>query len=226
MFKLFIGNKNYSSWSLRAWLLMQHFQIPFVEQPVVVSGTGASDMHRAYADNGLVPCLHVDGFQIWDTLAIAEFLAEEFPQLNLWPQDRLMRARARSISAEMHAGFSNLRSQCGMNIKLRLQGAALSDAVQADISRISKAWADARAMPGSDTGPYLFGQFSIADAMYAPVVWRFFSYNIALPTVAAQYVQTMLAHPAMQEWERAALKETSVIRHYDDDALARFGGSR
>lgn len=226
MLTLYIGNKNYSSWSLRPWLLLKHFGIAFTEQLVSVAGRGASDLHRGYSANGLVPCLHVDGFQIWDTLAIAEFLAESNPGLNLWPRDRWARARARSISAEMHSGFGNLRSKCGMNIKMRLKGGPVSEAVQADIDRIVTAWSDARAMPSSQGGPYLFGDFSVADAMFAPVVWRFFTYNIPLPAVAEQYVQTMLAHPAMREWEQAALQETVALGHYDDAALADFGGPR
>jgi glutathione S-transferase len=226
MLTLYIGNKNYSSWSLRPWILLKHFGIAFSEKLVGVAGRGANDLHRGYSANGLVPCLHVEGFQVWDTLAIAEFLAETYPDLNLWPRDRLARARARSISAEMHSGFANLRGKCGMNIKLRLKGAPVSEAVQADIDRIVQAWTDARAMPTSQTGPYLFGEFSVADAMFAPVIWRFFTYNISLPPIAAQYVQTMLAHPAMKEWEQAALQETNALAHYDDAALADFGGPR
>lgn len=226
MLTLYIGNKNYSSWSLRPWLLLQHFGIPFTEKIVGVAGRGANDLHRAYSSNGLVPCLHVDDFQIWDTLAIAEFLAEQYPALHLWPSDKLARARARSMSAEMHSGFGNLRAKCGMNIKMRLKGAPLGPEVQADIDRICQAWEQARGMPGSDAGPYLFGKFSVADAMYAPVIWRFFSYNIPLPPVAQQYLDTMLSHPGMQAWEQAALQETTALPHYDDAALAGFGGPR
>lgn len=237
MYTLYIGNKNYSSWSLRPWLLMQHFGIAFDEQVVGVAGRGASDLHRAYSDSGLVPCLHVRGmpaaagtaFQVWDTLAIAEFLAEQHPDLALWPKDTLARARARSVSAEMHSGFGALRSAWGMNIKMRLKGAPLSADVAADVARVEAIWRDARenfAAASGTSGPYLFGDFSVADAMFAPVVFRFFSYAAPLTALSQAYVQTMLAHPAMRAWEAAALAETSALAHYDEAALTQFGGPR
>lgn len=231
MYTLYIGNKNYSSWSLRPWILMKHFGLPFTEKLVSVAGRGAGDMHRAYSANGLVPCLHVNDFQVWDTLAIAEYLAETHPQLHLWPQDALARARARSICAEMHSGFGAVRSAYGMNIKMRLKGAPPDEAIAADIQRICTIWEEARSQfaaiaPGSEQGPYLFGAFSIADAMFAPVIWRFFSYNVSLPPVAQAYVNTMLAHPAMKEWEAAALQETVALAHYDDAAMSKFGPVR
>ena len=231
MFTLYIGNKNYSSWSLRPWILMKHFGLPFTEKVVSVAGRGAGDMHRGYSANGLVPCLHANEFQVWDTLAIAEFLAETHPDKHLWPEDVWARARARSVSAEMHSGFGALRSALGMNIKMRLKGAELDDAIQADIKRIAQIWEEARNQfaakaPATAQGPYLFGAFSIADAMFAPVIWRFFSYNVSLPPVAQAYVDTMLAHPAMKEWEAAALQETVALAHYDDAAMAKFGPKR
>jgi glutathione S-transferase len=226
MYTLYIGNKNYSSWSLRPWVLMQHFGIDFKEQLVSVAGRGASEMHRGYSANGLVPCLHVDDFQVWDTLAIAEYLAEAHPDKHLWPTDKWARARARSISAEMHSGFGALRSALGMNIKMRLKGATPSPEVAADIARICAVWEEARAKFAKGDGPYLFGDFSVADAMFAPVIWRFFSYNVALPPVAQAYVNAMLAHPAMKAWEADALAETTALAHYDAAALGNFGGLR
>ena len=230
--ELFIGNKNYSSWSLRPWLLMKHFDLPFTERMVGVAGRGPNDLHRGYSQNGLVPCLHLENnFQIWDTLAIAEFLAETFPAKHLWPSDRLARARARSVSAEMHSGFGSLRSAMGMNIKMRLQGAPLSAEVAADVARIDQIWTEARrAFAINSDQPYLFGAFSVADAMFAPVIWRFHSYHVAqwtqLSDESRAYLAAMLAHPAMQAWERDALAETVVLAHYDEPALANFGGVR
>ncbi|MCB1918084.1 MAG: glutathione S-transferase family protein [Rhodocyclaceae bacterium] len=224
MYTLYFGNCNYSSWSLRPWLLMRHFAIPFTERQVEVLGQGPNERHRGYSPNGLVPCLHVDGFEVWDTLAIAEFLAER--HAGLWPGDDLARARARSISCEMHAGFTALRGAMPMNIKLRLSGAELPADVQADVDRVAEIWAGTRErFGGIAAGPYLFGAFSIADAMFAPVVWRFHAYNVALPAAAAAYRDVMLAHSGMRTWERMALAETQAFPHYD--ALAeRFGGPR
>lgn len=223
MYALYFGNKNYSSWSLRPWVLMKHFDIPFEAHQVQVSGKGAHAGHRAYSANGLVPCLHVDGFQVWDTLAIAEFLAERHP--GLWPADALARARARSVSAEMHSGFGALRTAMPMNIKLRLKGKTPSAEVQADIDRVAEIWTQARTAFAGDAGPYLFGEFSIADAMYAPVVMRFVTYNVALPPVAAAYRDAMLAHPAMVEWAEAARAEPVALAAYDAVAEA-YGGAR
>ena len=226
--ELYIGNKNYSSWSLRPWLLMKHFGIPFNEHMVSVAGRGANDLHRAYSKNGLVPCLHIENdFQIWDTLAIAEYLAETYPEKNLYPVDKFARARARSISAEMHSGFANLRGAMGMNIKMRLKGSQPSSEFAKDIQRVVEVWTDARREFGQTTDqPYLFGMFSVADAMFAPVIWRFFSYNVSLQGEAKTYLETMLAHPFMKEWEHSALAETVALAHYDDAALANYGGVR
>ena len=226
--ELYIGNKNYSSWSLRPWLLMKHFAIPFSEHLVSVAGRGANDLHRGYSKNGLVPCLHIENdFQIWDTLAIAEYLAETYPEKHLYPENKFARARARSISAEMHSGFANLRGAMGMNIKMRLKGVEPSVEVAKDIQRVVEVWTDARREFGKATGqPYLFGEFSVADAMFAPVIWRFFSYNVVLQGEAKAYLETMLAHPFMQEWEQSALAETVALAHYDDAALTNYGGTR
>lgn len=232
--ELYIGNKNYSSWSLRPWVLMRHFDIPFTEHMVSVAGRGANSLHRAYSSNGLVPCLHLDnGFQIWDTLAIAEYLAEIYPEKSLYPQDSLARARARSISAEMHSGFAHLRGAMGMNIKMRLKGVAQGSAIGAevsqDIERVVEIWTQARTEYGQTSDqPYLFGAFSVADAMFAPVIWRFHSYNVPLNHApqAQAYLNAMLAHPAMRQWEASALAETTALAHYDEAAIATFGPVR
>lgn len=225
MYQLYIGNKNYSSWSLRPWVLMKHFEIPFEEVNKEVAGRGANDLHRAYSANGLLPCLHADDFQIWDTLAIAEFLNEQHPDKKILPSNVHARARARSISAEMHSGFAALRSAMPMNIKMRLKGKVATEAVSADIARIEAIWTEARRDYAGDQ-PYLFGDFSIADAMYAPIVWRLFSYNVQLTSPAQAYLETMLAHPAMREWETAALAETTALASYDEAVFEEYGGSR
>lgn len=223
MYDLHLGNKNYSSWSLRPWLLMQHFCVPFVEHMVSVAGRDYNPALKPIAGNARVPCLHDDGFQIWDSLAIAEYLAERHPQM--WPAERKARARARSVCAEMHSGFMHLRKAMPMNLKLRLKGKPASPEVQRDIDRIVEIWEDARNNFAGGDGHWLFGDFSVADAMFAPVAWRFHIYNVALPPVAAAWRDAVLAHPAMREWHAAALLETEAHAHYDglaDD----YGGPR
>ena len=220
---LYIGNKNYSSWSLRTWLLLKHLNIPFTEHMVSVAGRDYNPVLRPIAGNARVPCLHDDGFQIWESLAIAEYLAERHS--GLWPTDPKARARARSISAEMHAGFFSLRMAMPMNLKFRLKGKPADAAVQRDIDRIVEIWTEARTQFATPGGPYLFGAFAVADGMYAPIVWRFHIYNVPLPAVAATYRDNLLAHPAMQEWYKAALQETEAHAKYDDLAK-EYGGPR
>ncbi|MCB1887323.1 MAG: glutathione S-transferase [Rhodocyclaceae bacterium] len=223
MYALYFGNMNYSSWSLRPWLLLRHFEIPFEAHRVSVCGRGPNDDHRPYSPNGLVPCLHVDGFPVFDTLAIAEFLAERHP--GLWPADWKARARARSVAAEMHSGFGALRGAMPMNVRMKCKGVMPAPAVAEDITRIAAIWTEAREVFATDAEPWLFGAFSVADAMFAPVVWRFATYNVDLPPVAAAYRDAMLAHPAMREWERGAQAEREALPAYDALA-AEFGGLR
>ena len=223
MFELYIGNKNYSSWSLRPWLLMKHFGVPFEEHLISLTGGKDNPALRPLSGNARVPCLHEDGFQVWESLAIAETLAERFPQM--WPTDRRARARARSVSAEMHAGFAMLRSAMPMNLQLKLKGKPAAPEVQRDIDRVVEIWQEARTVFATGEGPYLFGRFSVADAMYAPVVWRFHAYNVPLPEVAAAYRDTMLAHPAMIEWYEAAIGESSEYLS-DEKLIDEYGGPR
>ncbi|TXG94272.1 MAG: glutathione S-transferase [Rhodocyclaceae bacterium] len=223
MFDLYIGNKNYSSWSLRPWLLMKHFGIPFAEHMVSVAGRDYNAALKPLAGNARVPCLHENGFQIWESIAIAETLAERHPQM--WPADPQARARARSISAEMHAGFAKLRTAMPMNLKLRLKGKPATPEVQRDIDRVVEIWQEARSHFATGDGPWLFGDFSVADAMFAPIVCRFNVYNVPLPPLAAAYRDAMLAHPALQEWHAAALAETEAHEHYDRLA-DEYGGPR
>lgn len=223
MFDLYLGNKNYSSWSLRPWLLMKHFGIPFTEYMVSVAGRDYNAALKPIAGNARVPCLHDDGFQVWDSLAIAETLAEAHPAM--WPAAPKARARARSISAEMHAGFPKLRTAMPMNLKLKLRGKPATPEVQREIDRIVEIWSEARRDFAVGEGPYLFGDFSVADAMFAPIVWRFHIYNVPLDGVAAAYRDTLLAHPAMIEWYQAALLESEAHAHYDRLA-EEYGGPR
>ena len=223
MFDLYLGNKNYSSWSLRPWLLMKHFAIPFTEHMVSVAGRDYNPALKPLAGNARVPCLHEDGFQVWDSLAIAETLAERHPEM--WPADPKARARARSICAEMHAGFAKLRTAMPMNLKFKLKGKPATPEVQLDIDRVIEIWQEARTQFATADGPWLFGRFSIADAMFAPIVCRFDVYNVNLPPLAAAYRDALLAHPAMQEWTAAAVQESEAHAHYDQLA-AEYGGPR
>ena len=223
MFDLYIGNKNYSSWSLRVWLLLKHFAIPFREHMVSVAGRDYNPALKPLAGNARVPCLHDEGLQVWESIAIAEYLAENYPAM--WPADPRARARARSIAAEMHAGFARLRTAMPMNLKFRLQGKPATPEVQRDIDRIVEIWQEARRDFASGDGPWLFGDFSIADAMYAPIAWRLHIYNVPLPPVAAAYRDALLAHPAMQAWYAEALLESEAHEHFDRLA-GEYGGPR
>lgn len=202
MYTLHITNKNYSSWSLRPWVLMRALGIPFKEVLHPFTPGGASDF-RTLSPSGKVPWL-VDGDTVvWDTLAIAEYLAERHP--GVWPVDATARAWARSISAEMHSGFATLRNLHGMNVGVRVAVAQRPPELLADIARIERLWNESLARFG---GPFLSGPaFSAADAFYAPVVYRFRTYGVTLEGAAVSYFETMLDHPAMREWESAALAE-------------------
>jgi glutathione S-transferase len=213
--KLVIGNKNYSSWSMRPWLALRANDIAF-EEVFIPLYTGEADKQRILdvTRSGKVPAL-VDGdITIWDSLAIIEYAAERFPEARLWPEDRAARAHARSISAEMHSGFMALRNECGMNLHRPVKAIALSPDARADVARIEQIWTECRQRYGT-SGPFLFGAFSGADAMFAPVVHRFRSYAIEMPPEAADYMQAMMALPAFQEWTRAGLAETIVIEKFE-----------
>ncbi|MDB5985373.1 MAG: glutathione S-transferase [Nevskia sp.] len=210
--KLVIGNKNYSSWSLRPWLLMQVKHIPFEEVPIALYQADSKLQQLRYSPAGKVPVL-IDGDRtIWDSLAIAEYLAEQFPQRHLWPSEIGARALARSVSAEMHSGFGSLRAQMPMNLRAAHPDKGRSPEVLADIARICAIWEDCRARFGADddgaqTRPFLFGDFTIADAFFAPVVTRFITYAVPLSAACARYVAAMRALPAMQAWYAAGVVE-------------------
>jgi glutathione S-transferase len=211
---LVIGNKAYSSWSLRPWLLMKQAGIGFDEIRLSLYEDGAKQKILHFSAAGKVPVLKDGDLKIWDSLAICEYLAEKYPEKRLWPSETATRACARSISAEMHSGFANLRTQMPMNVRREITGRARTADVLADISRIETIWNDCRSRFGA-RGPFLFGEFSIADAMYAPVVSRLRTYGVALAGAAAQYAGTIHALPAMQEWIAGAHAETEVNPQYE-----------
>jgi glutathione S-transferase len=212
---LAIGNKNYSSWSMRPWMALKATGIAF-DEVVIPLYTGAADKQRIlnFTRSGKVPAL-VDGdITVWDSLAIIEYAAERFPEAHLWPQDVASRAHARAVSAEMHSGFMALRNECGMNIHRPIRSISLSDEAKDNITRIQQIWTECRAKYGGQ-GPYLFGAFTGADAMYAPVIHRFRTYAIEVTPPVRAYMETMLANAAFQEWTKAALAETLVIEKFE-----------
>ncbi|MCL6416642.1 glutathione S-transferase family protein [Aestuariirhabdus sp. Z084] len=207
---LVIGNKNYSSWSLRPWLLLRQFGIAFNEIRITLRTSQFPEEVRHWSAAGKVPVLAAGELRVWDSLAICEYINEHYLAGSGWPQDSVSRALARAISAEMHSGFLALRTDMPMNCRRSVQGFQASSAVQQDIDRIVDIWNQCRERYGED-GPWLFGEFSIADAMFAPVAVRFQGYGIELPAVAAEYQQQILSLPAMQEWLEAAIQEQEVI---------------
>ena len=221
MLQLYIGNKNYSSWSMRPWVLLRQAGIPFEEVLARFDSFDPNSQFKAtiagISPTGKVPVL-VDGdLTIWDTLAIAEYLAETYPEKHLWPQDKAARARARSVCAEMHSGFTALRGACPMNIEAHLPdtGALLwrdKPAVRADVQRLVNMWSGLLEQHG---GPMLFGDFSIADAFYAPVCMRLHSYSLPVPTHIQAYVQRVRALPGVKAWIDGALAEAD-FREFEE----------
>ena len=219
MLQLVIGNKNYSSWSMRPWVLMRQFEIPFDEIKLRfdrLTYSPDSAFYRAlaqYTPVAKVPVLLIDGFAVWDTLAIAEALADHHRDLALWPNDALQRARARSLCAEMHAGFGALRSHCPMNIEAALPEVGVrvlaeQATVRDDLARIDAIWSEQLAASG---GPFLFGAFGIADAYYAPVVARIRTYALPLSAPARAYSERVWATPSVQAWVGDALAEKDYL---------------
>lgn len=213
MATLFIANKNYSSWSLRSWLLMRELGIPFQEHMLPFSDQQAWDEFRARGGNGKVPTLQDGDVQVWDSLAITEHLAERAPQV--WPSDPGARTWARSTCAEMHSGFQALRDLCSMNIAVKVQLTSMPDALARDVERIAAIWQEGLSRFG---GPFLAGAgFSAVDAFYAPVVFRFESYGLDRSPAMADYLQHMLALPGMQEWATQALQEPWTDSSHEAD---------
>lgn len=211
---LVIGNKNYSSWSLRPWLLLKQAGIPFAERRLPLRSAEWSAEISRLSPSGKVPALQHGGVQAWDSLAICEYIAEQYPDKQLWPSDRAARAEARSISAEMHAGFQALRQNMFMNIRRSMPGRGRTPEALADVERIVAIWNNCRRRHPSG-GPFLFGRFSIADAMYAPIPLRFQTWGVLVDGLAGEYARILLALPAMQEWIAAARAERESLPHYE-----------
>ncbi len=208
--QLAIANKNYSSWSMRPWVLLTQAGIAFEEIQLKFTDTGKVTGVEPYSPTRQVPVLIIDGEPVWDSLAICEAVAELFPEMRLWPGEARARQIARSICAEMHGGFRNLRSAMPMNIRASHPGKGMNPAVQNDIDRVAEIWQTCRARFGNN-GDLLFGQFSVADAYYAPVAARFLTYAVALPSAARRYADTLLALPAVQAWMEQARRETEFV---------------
>ncbi|OWY39208.1 glutathione S-transferase [Xenophilus sp. AP218F] len=206
MFTLIIGNKNYSSWSLRPWLVLKMLNEPFQEQQIDLFLSDTKARILAANPAGKVPVLIDDKLRVWDSLSICEYLAECFPASRLWPDDGALRAIARSIVSEIHSGFSAMRQHLPMNIRLSRVAYESSPAVESDIARVIALWEEHLPRHESD-GPFLFGAFTIADAFCAPIATRFATYDVKLPTRSQAYVQHILSLPAMQEWYQAARSE-------------------
>lgn len=207
---IYLGNKNYSSWSLRPWLALKATGAPFAEVVIPLDQPGTRGNILRHSPSGRVPALKHDELTVWDSLAICEYLAEAFPAAKLWPAEAPARAVARSVSAEMHSGFAALRGHLPMNIRSSFANRGVTPEVQADINRVAAIWRDCRKRFGAE-GAFLFGGFTIADAMYAPVVSRFRTYRVELESLAQAYADAIWALPAMQEWATAAGNEPMII---------------
>ncbi len=217
-FTLVIGNKNYSSWSLRGWLMARAAGIEFEEIVVPLDLPDSQATIRKHSPSGRVPVLLHRGLAVWESLAIAEYLNDIHPEAGLWPASVSARAHARAVSAEMHAGFTELRQNMPMNIRASMPGKGMTPAVRAEIERITSMWRDCRkrfagAAPRDDG--FLFGAFSAADAMYAPVVTRLRTYAVPMDTDADAYCKAVLAYPPMKEWVDAAANEPWLIEKYE-----------
>jgi len=217
-YTLLIGNKNYSSWSLRPWLLLRAFDVPFVEERHVFDTPefAAEIQSRKRSPNGKVPVLIDGDIKVWDSLAISEYLAER--HAGMWPADAAARAHARCACAEMHSGFQAVRNWMPMNVRRSYPIAVPREDVQKDIDRIQALWAEARDKFGSG-GAFLYGKFSVADAYFAPVVFRFNTYDVKCSLVVTEYMKSMLAHPSMQQWIDDSKAEKEIVDHEEPEHI-------
>ena len=211
---LTIANKNYSSWSLRPWFLLSALDIPFREQRVPLAQADTRQRILTVSPSGRVPVLQDGELAVWDSLAICEYIAERFPDRAVWPRDAAARAQARSISAEMHSGFAALRSRMPMNCRARGRTVEGSDELTQDIARVQSIWRTCRSRFGT-SGAWLFGAFSAADAMFAPVAFRFATYGVDGDDVVRPYGRTLLDHPAMRRWAADAAAEPEIIESFE-----------
>ena len=212
--KIVIGNKKYSSWSLRGWLALKHTGEPFEEILVPLDKPSTREQLLRHSSSGRVPVLIDGDTTVWDSLSICEYLGERFPHRRMWPEDRKARALARSISAEMHSGFQNLRNDLTMKIVESIPTQSFRPEVKEEIRRILSIWTDCRQRFGGSK-PFLFGDFGNADAMFAPVVSRFRTYGVTLDGPAAAYADAIWNHPSMQEWVAAAKVEAHRVLRYE-----------
>jgi len=215
-YELAVADKMYSSWSLRGWLLFEAFAIPYKQHTARMYTDGFHEMLSAFQPARLVPAMKFDGHVVTDSLAMAETLAEQNPSLNMWPADPAARALARSLSAEMHSGFGSLRTDCTMNLRHSYPDYQPSPDVLADVERITKLWTLCRKTYGAN-GPWLFGEYSIADVFYAPVATRLATYNLPQNGVVADYVAAHLAEPSFRRWRAMAFAQNFVQPGYDLD---------
>ena len=213
---LVIANKLYSSWSLRAWLLLKAFDIPFREMVIAMYKPDTRARILEFSPSGKVPVLIRGDLTVWESLAIVESLAEWFPEHAIWPRDPNARAHARSVSSEMHAGFTGLRSSCPMNLTKTFQPRDRGEPVTSDVQRLEVIWREARQRFGGD-GPYLYGDFSAADAMFAPVVSRLRTYGFDLSPSTHDYMDAVWDHPSFQAWRADAFTEEWFVAHYEEN---------
>ena len=213
-FTIYIGNRVYSSWSLRGWLPLKHLGVTFDEVMIPLYGAGSKQAILAHSPSGKLPALRHRDRLIWDSLAICEYLAAQFPAARLWPADPGTRAVARSVSAEMHSGLFNLRKELSMNLRRVIPGRKFTPDAFAEIERVKQIWRDCRERYGGG-GSFLFGDFTVADAMYAPVATRFRTYEVTLDPQCQAYADAILNLPAVRAWIEAALKETIVIPQFE-----------
>ena len=216
LLRLIIGNKNYSSWSLRPWIAMKAAGIAFEETVISLEASDFKAQIIALSGAGKVPVLLDGGVRVWESLAILEYLAEKFPDAGLWPAQEHARAHARAVAAEMHAGFLSLRRDLPMNVRRPVKPRPLDDGARADVARIETIWKECRAQFGAG-GPFLYGRFGAADAMYAPVVWRFHTYAVEVNAATQAYMDAVLALPASREWYEAGRREPWVLPHDEVD---------
>ena len=213
-YSLVLGNKNYSSWSLRPWLVMKHLGLEFEEIIVPLLVDGFKEQLLSHSGSGKVPVLKIDGKEIWDSLAICEYLNEQHPEGKLWPDDDYAKAIARSVAYEMHSGFFNIRNDMPMNMRRTVDAFTPSSLCMSEIDRVVEIWTSCRDRFG-EGGPFLFGEFSIADAMFAPVVSRFTTYKIPILGVTSDYMEAILNMDSMKEWAEAAKSEEWVIEQVE-----------
>jgi glutathione S-transferase len=216
MLHLILGNKNYSSWSFRPWIAMKVAGIPFAETVVSLEANDFKERIMKMSGAGKVPVLLDGDVRVWESLAILEYLSEKFPAAGLWPGDAAARAHARAIACEMHAGFASLRRRLPMNMWRPVLPRQLEPDALSDVARIEAIWSECRARFGAG-GPFLYGAFGAADAMYAPMVSRFHTYAVGVGAVARDYMHAVMALPAWKEWREAALREPWILPHDEVD---------